>query len=540
MTTTNYYAEDSAWQPLRKSQKADEDPDKIAIIFASHNRIFYNKDSLEQQIKQHSAWITDLGLQVYIPDDLAEIHEWGEEKGAPRRRAQHIIDALNDLSVKAIFSVGGSGADEVIFELEKYYSNPENLPKREDAIPLIGYSDTTQLQLYLGSIGLVSPIQVRCDDPGDAKNVKEALESLFFSQLLQQEIPLTPLNDAAKDEKDEKAAIPGTIIGGHANTIYRTRRCNYRIDANADEDGSKILLLEGKENEKDYIERALETLKDTGALNNIKAIIIGKNSPDVSEYFKNFEIPVLFGVPIGHGDDSEGFLPIPLCTKTTINLGSNPSISISPVRTKENIKKSKEEYSAREPWQPKETITEFEQKDIFSTINLNPITELSEDIAAPEDVIICNVKGTDVPALEGVDLSDKNLLIHMTIPEKSQGGMEDEGLAQKIRGPLMELLKMGHASNAKSIIFSAPIKFTPRMYNNLKNFTEEYFPEVKDVFTALISEDIQIIKDLGEEDISKPLSVRLHDVRIETEIDQELNSDSKLQHQRYKLKLMSF
>ena len=516
-----------AWEPLQTG-------DKIAVIFPSH-RPFYRSNAPDTigtpatEIEYHKEWINSLGLEPDIPDDLAAIEEWGEQQGAARTRAQHIIDALADPNVKAIYATGGHGADEVILELEKYYSNPTNLPKRPDAPPLIGFSDVTQLQLYLGEKGLVSPLQV-------ASEKTPELRSLLFEQKLPQNIPLIPLNEAA----ERSSAISGTTIGGNDFAIYRTHRTKHRLQTK--ENRNNILLLEGEQSDQDFV-LTLEKLISQGEDKNIKAIVLGQcydnngderiHECDIGKILKiikringlDSKIPIFFGAPIGHPkkfDKPLNFLPIPLNTETAIKTSNgNSTISFSPIRTIEDVKAAKEAYASRQVWQPiktKDSNSFATASTVFQPIVLHPIHMPTE---IPKHFIGCSVFGRDVPAMEGVDLNGKDLLIHMPIhgislPDKpgNLGNLDYWTIAQTAAMPMMELIKMGNAENIKSITFSAPIPFPDRFTESLREFTSEHFPG-KPIFTTKISQSTEMAQEIGASR-DQPLLINFKNVKLDT------------------------
>jgi muramoyltetrapeptide carboxypeptidase LdcA involved in peptidoglycan recycling len=80
---------------------------------------------------------------------------WGQfqlaDIGGVSHRRTKVIGSAN-------YSLEGSkGAAEVVAELKK--REPELLATPNRGIPIIGYSDTTFLQHYLGERGLASPVQ---------------------------------------------------------------------------------------------------------------------------------------------------------------------------------------------------------------------------------------------------------------------------------------------------------------------------------------------------------------------------------------------
>jgi muramoyltetrapeptide carboxypeptidase LdcA involved in peptidoglycan recycling len=489
--------ETKSWKPLQVG-------DKIALVFPGH--VPPPQVTAEQfakmEIAKHRGWVKAFGLELNNEDSINSLLDeetWGEKADAAQKRAQYIFDALNDMKVKAIYARGGHGTDEVILELEELFKE-HGLPKRDDAIPLIGFSDATQLQLYLGELGLVSPIQVASDGSLEVKN-------LLFEQELQQKMPLNPVNAAAKRE----ILISGKTIGGNDTAILSAHRSDYRLQTAADR--NNILLLEGWNT---YgVPKVLEVLEKQGQLGNTNAIILGKcygnngnenTIEEIEKAVKDLNIPVFIGAPIGHTKLSpEGFLPIPLNTKTTIETADGQSvISFSPVRLTEDIEEAKKAYEARQPWVTSGKRIGGEASKMLQPIELHPINPAE----IPEIFIGCSVLGCDIPAVEGVDLAGQNLLIHISIPAEVKS-LDYWSFAQKATMPMMELIKMGNAKNIKSITFSAPIPFPDRLKKTIEEFTKEHFAG-KPVFTALIPQNSEMVQDLDKAAKTHPLPVKLN------------------------------
>lgn len=502
-----------AWEPLKPG-------DNIALVFPSH-RPGYWGGSPAAEVAHHRQWIAALSLTLNNDDSLDSLlsqDEWGKKDGAAQRRADYIIAALSDPAVKAIYVSGGDGADEVICKIEKHFKE-HGLPTRDDAIPLIGFSDATQLQLYLGELGLVSPIQSALDGGS-------AVSDLLFKQESQEKIPLIPLNAAAIVEPK----IEGKSIGGNDKAIYWAHRSNYRLQTA--EDRNNILLLEGTTTS-DFC-RALDKLAKQGQLDKtkVKAIILGQcyneahASPllELTEKIKDFGIPVFAGAPFGHTNNraiTARFLPIPLNTETTIEtIDGSSTVSFSPFRTKEDIEAAKRSYASRIPWmaEPRDTSGLASANPVFQHIELHQVHGSEPGLVAPTTFVGCSSPPLAIPAIEGVNLRGQDLLINIYIPGVTDiaeiGGFWS--FAQKATMPIMELIKMGQ-ENVRSITFSAQIPFPAEITDYLKAFTHDHLPG-KPIFTALIpdSEMVAELYQFSAPDPATPIRAQPLSVTLNT------------------------
>ncbi|MBY0406300.1 MAG: LD-carboxypeptidase, partial [Rickettsiales bacterium] len=116
--------------------------------------------AMEVEFARRTYALEQIGLTPVTSTTISTPYQnWN---GTPEQRAQQIIDALHTPGIRAIHSLeGGQGAEAVVAELRRREAEKPGLLTRAPnrGIPLIGYSDTTFLQQYLGEIGAVSPVQ---------------------------------------------------------------------------------------------------------------------------------------------------------------------------------------------------------------------------------------------------------------------------------------------------------------------------------------------------------------------------------------------
>lgn len=493
--------------------------DKVAFTSSSSPVTAEDKD-------RFSHLLNEWGLEIYRPTDSALVCEnfpdYFGDQGTPKRRADAIIDALNNEDVKAIFVRGGSGADEVIEHLKRYDSVPPGLPRR--GVPLIGFSDATQLQHYLGSIGVVSPAQgpdpnqmipkIFPSEGGDeaqlsaqksfasTRQAAEEMRNFLFHLEEKKEFPLVCVNDAAR--------ATGEVSGNMVVFNEHSRRSDYSVICDAEY--NPILLLEGGfsgRRVEEGIRFAIEHLRSIGDLQNLKAIVLsqsdgrcffdetlaGSDLREVQSATSGLEIPVFFGAPFGHGPVAR-FIPIPLHTATLIQIQSSGQAlcGVESVRTSEDaevVRNFCEERSRRSAVSSDKAIGKVEK--LFQKIDLEPVHG-SGLASGNHDHIACAIKffhrGVDVPALDGIDLSRRNVLIDFTTFcsfEEWQKGVplkkscmeiyEVERLRafkQAAQMSLMELLKTGQLQTANSVLLLSRKEMPENFKLWLKEFSRDH------------------------------------------------------------------
>ena len=247
--------------------------------------------------------------------------------GRDEDRLSDINDALRDPGVRAIFTArGGKGSYRIahVLDFEAARRNPK---------PLIGFSDITILHLALWrechAIGFHGP-QVGWHDEyyGDA-----AAESLRRALMEPQQLILY------QDPNEITAAVSvpgiasGVFIGGNLSMIGRSVGWACPSFAGA------ILFLEAVDTEIGQIDAALTQLRRAGCLDGMEGVAIGQfirsaepkpgtwSAIDVLyDHFGALGIPVLGGLPIGHGPRPS---TVPLGTMATIDTTSG-SLTLEP------------------------------------------------------------------------------------------------------------------------------------------------------------------------------------------------------------------
>jgi len=243
-----------------------------------------------------------IGFQVRVGRCVRNIFR--TMAGTDRERASDLLEMFSDPEIKAIVCArGGYGSARVIPYLDS------------DLIQLhpkvfVGSSDITVLLLYLvQKCGLVV-----FHGPMVGPNFGKASSSLtetFFMKILTRPKPAGPLQlSGIKILK--KGQAEGRLMGGCLSLLCSAMGTPYEPHT----DGS-ILFLEDVREPLYRIDRMLTQLRAAGKFKKVRGILFGQMRechPEqgagycledvILDILDGLEIPVLFGVPSGHGTDN--------------------------------------------------------------------------------------------------------------------------------------------------------------------------------------------------------------------------------------------
>lgn len=524
----------SVWQPLKKGSKIAVLPPPNAYGDMSEWGVNMAKN------------IEKMGFTPIIPKTLAPYYGW---YGTPEERAEAIMDVLRNPEISAIFSFGGSGTNEAIQVLKTRYS--EELQSMAQAVikgersspPLFGFSDATQLQHFLGGLGVVSPVHFSSElhefssilpsaperMPEEIKNSFEVSLHSFLTFIHDGEAPVLQLIAV-----NDKAKIPQMLNG--SMTVYDHHTIHTDVGPVINKEHANFLLVEGGHRGNDVtdgsgLRHAFQILKAQGRLKDIDAIIIsqcdanctGKQTiqeTDISVIKRvvqeelSDEVPVFFGAPFGHpGKGVIPSQPIPLYTPTRITVYKNGEVKLQTeaIRSQQNIQITKEIFdkhhlsnSTKE--QELTGIQHIKEPVIVTVMHLpkdKSQTLPIDCIACSVDISKFTIRGSEVPALRETTLKGKNILVYMPpmpmppkkVMEKFQ--LTSEKIEQEMPGfyvknlqlALTELIQTGslQESGSLTIAFSHPLhKDTERW---IKNFSQRHLPGIP-VFTTVLPPEI--------------------------------------------------
>ena len=302
----------NGWLPLQEGDIVD------VVAPASH----CTREGLNGGIRFLKSW----GLVPRVPKNLFArdviCANTDEQRLAQLKRALYSEDSV------AIWCVrGGYGANRLVPELAKL-KKPKGPPKL-----FIGFSDITTLHVFLnekwGWPTIHGPMLDRIGRGHISQAQLKDLHRIFFGETDSVTYSgLKPMNKAARSVK----TIKGEVTGGNLMTLQST------IGTKAPwHTKGKIIFLEEIDERGYRVDRLFEHLEQTGHFKYAKAIVLGgflggeeangkSRVPAVLKRFaESSKIPVLSGVPSGHGDAQRS---VPFGVKAVLKTGAKGSIEI--------------------------------------------------------------------------------------------------------------------------------------------------------------------------------------------------------------------
>ncbi len=312
----------------QKLQKGD----KVMVVAPSRGLKLIGEDC--RQIAEER--LHEMGLEVVFAPNTTDENWNSQGCGSIEQRADDMMTAFADKSVKAIFTViGGFNSNQILDHLD--YDVIRNNPKI-----FCGFSDITALhgaiyartglETYYGphysSIGMKKGCEYTLeylqkmlfsDEPVEVKPSAEWSDDLWF---LDQEKREFIKNDGYWQIHDGDAE--GTIIGGNLCTFNLLLGTKYRPEFPED----TILMIEDAGDTSDVVfDRNLQALCHQPDFENVKGLIIGrfqkssKVTREALEFIINNKpelrnLPVLANVDYGH---STPILTIPLGGHAKLN-----------------------------------------------------------------------------------------------------------------------------------------------------------------------------------------------------------------------------
>lgn len=231
--------------------------------------------------------------------------------GTPQERAADMQWALDHPQAKAIWCArGGYGGVQIVdaLSLDKFKENPKWL---------IGYSDNTVFHQHLNKQEIPTLHATVCK-PLPQGQSEETYATLF---------------EALEDNSLQYSILPshfnrfgecsGIISGGNLSILY-----SLIGSQSQDNFKNKILFIEDLCENYYHIDRMLIAMERAGCLKGIKGLIVGgftkmddeKNNENynnpfdeetyriISERFKKYDIPKIFGFPAGHIYDNRAII----------------------------------------------------------------------------------------------------------------------------------------------------------------------------------------------------------------------------------------
>jgi muramoyltetrapeptide carboxypeptidase len=277
-----------------------------------------------ESVAKAVAWLEGLGLQARVPRDLFGADLLCANSDAVRFR--HLKRALTARDSRAVWCVrAGYGAIRLIERLRA-------LPRPARPKLFVGYSDATTIHYFLNLHWRWPSLHGPLLDPlGSGRHSAQDLQSLK-DVLLGGETRVTfahlrPLNGDAR----RRQRIEGRVFGGNLTVLQTT------LGTRLQRSHRGILFLEDTGERGYRVDRMLQHLAQAGALEGFRAIVLGSFTggdevdgsnliePVLARFAKQQPIPVLAGVPAGHGIEQR---PLFFGTAAELRCGASPQLTL--------------------------------------------------------------------------------------------------------------------------------------------------------------------------------------------------------------------
>ncbi len=265
-----------------------------SIMIVSPAGFVPDSTKLDAGIALAKSW----GLEVVLGENVFKKHN--HFAGTDEERKNDLQTALDDKNIKAIWcSRGGYGTVRIIDQLD--FKAFKKTPKW-----VIGFSDITTLHSAIHNLGVAT---IHGTMTGSARiasaEAKKSLYRSLFGYTNEYTISTNPIN--------KKGNGKGVLTGGNFAII------NSMIGSVSEVNTfGKILFIEDVGEDLYRVDRMMYSMKRTGALKNLKGIIVGDFDYDVKKdtlfggthreiilnAVKEYDYPVIFDFPAGHIKDN--------------------------------------------------------------------------------------------------------------------------------------------------------------------------------------------------------------------------------------------
>ena len=279
--------------------------DRVALVSPSY---FKSMDEVEKAAEVLRGW----GLVPVVGPNVGKVY-LGRYAGTVEERVSDLRWALADTSIKAIIcNRGGYGTIHYIDQipLAEWRAHPKWL---------VGFSDVTTLHGLLARAGVMSihgTMSMFLAKGGTDLN-GTLLRDLLMGQVPRYELPPHPQNIVGH--------ASGILVGGNICTFAP----NLGTQADATIGNDLILFIEEVEEGMHNIDRQFTILAMNGVLDRCKGIVLGDFTDCEREfsyesveamlhqYIEKYKIPLLCGLPAGHGKVN---LPLVMGAPVTIDV----------------------------------------------------------------------------------------------------------------------------------------------------------------------------------------------------------------------------
>ena len=252
----------------------------------------HSKEGLEESV----AFLEGQGFQCVLGPLLGRQHRY--LAGTDEERLSDLEWGLRDPGLDALWVArGGYGINRLLPRLSL-----EGLDER----PVIGFSDVTSLLVALhqeaGKAGIHAPVLHSLTRHPDSSSVSHVLELLAGKRAF-----------AWSGEEWRKGVVEGPVVGGNLCMLASLCGTPWQLRA-----AGGILLLEEVGEAPYRVDRMLQQLRSAGVLEGIVGVAVGSftgfSVPETEDWglrdliLEATEVPVVGGLPVGHGTQNHGFV----------------------------------------------------------------------------------------------------------------------------------------------------------------------------------------------------------------------------------------
>lgn len=259
--------------------------------------------------------LEDIGLKVELGKHIFD--KFGYLAGTDENRLSDINSALRDPGIKAVIaSRGGKGAYRIADRLD--FQALQLNPKL-----VIGFSEITTIHMaLLKHCGLVSIHGAAWETKTFGSKTAESFRNAVTST---KPIVVSSTDKESTFALTTSGKVTGRLIGGNQDSFAISNGWNLPSLEGA------ILLLEAYNLRLGHIDRQLTMLMNSGALDGIRGVAVGQYTKcggdsetqgnwtviDVlRDRLSNLNVPILGGLPIGHGKNP---IAVPIGAQATLD-----------------------------------------------------------------------------------------------------------------------------------------------------------------------------------------------------------------------------